>query len=92
MTGRTLILRTSLILLYGVVCILVVVTMIEVAEFLEGTITDLQKNRNILLVLALTTALVPSAAMLFWVGKAIAAYFYPPVARVCQFFMTHAQR
>jgi hypothetical protein len=92
MTCRTLIVRTSLILVYGIVSILVIVTMVEVAEFLEGTVRDLQKNRNIVLAFALTMAVVPSAAMLFWVGKAIEAHFYPPVARVCRFFRTHAQR
>jgi hypothetical protein len=70
-TGRTLMLLTSLILMYCVVIMLIVVSMIEVADILEASIRDLQKHRNILLAFALTTALVPSASMLFWVGKAI---------------------
>jgi hypothetical protein len=92
MTGRTLIRRTSLILVYGLVLILIIATIIEVADALEATVHDLQKNRNILLACALTIALVPSAAILVWVAKAIATDFYPPLARVCRYFGMHAQR
>ena len=92
MTGRMLILRTSLILVYGFVFILIVATVIEVADALEGTIHDLRTNKSILLACALTMALVPSADILFWVGKAVATDFYPPVAGVCRYFGTHAQR
>jgi uncharacterized membrane protein YdjX (TVP38/TMEM64 family) len=92
MTGRTLIRRTSLILVYGLVLILIIATIIEVADALEATLHDLQKNRNILLALALTIALVPSAAILFWVAKAVATDFYPSVAGVCRYFGMHAQR
>jgi hypothetical protein len=92
MTGRTLILGTTLILVYGFVFILFVATIIEVADALEAAIRDLQKNRNMLLACALTVALVPSAAILFWVGKAVATDFYRPVARACRYFGTHAQR
>jgi hypothetical protein len=92
MTGRTLLLRTSLILVYGFIFILIVVTLIGVADILQATISGLGKNRNILLACALTMALVPSAAILFWVGKAVATDFYPSVAKVCRYFGTHAQR
>jgi hypothetical protein len=92
MTGRTLRSRTSLILVYGFVFILIATTIIEVADTLEGTIQDLQNNRNILLACALAMALVPSAAILFWVGKAVATDFYLPVAGVCRYFGPHAQR
>jgi hypothetical protein len=92
MTGRTLILRASLILVYGFVFILIVVTLIGVADILQATISGLRKNRNILLACALTMALVPSAAILFWVGKAVATDFYPSVARACRYFGTYAQR
>jgi succinate dehydrogenase hydrophobic anchor subunit len=90
MTGRTFTRRTGLILVYCLVFILIVITMIEVKDTLEVTIRDLQNNRNILLACALTIALVPSAAILFWIGKAIATNFCPPVARVCRYFRTHA--
>jgi hypothetical protein len=36
--------------------------------------------------------LVPTAAMLFWIGKATATDFCVPVIRVCQYFRTLAQR
>ena len=49
MTGRMLILRTSLILVYGFVFILIAATVIEVADALEGTIHDLRTNKSILL-------------------------------------------
>ena len=92
MNGRTLILRTNLILVYCFVFILIVATIIEVVDALEGTIHDLLNNNNILLACALTIALVPSAAILFWVGKAVATDFYPPVAGMCRVFGMHAQR
>lgn len=90
MTGRTLILRTCL--MYGFVFILILATLIEVADALEGTILDLQHNKNIPLACALTMALVPSTAILFWVGKAIATDFYPAVAGMCRSCGTDAQR
>jgi hypothetical protein len=90
-TGRTLILRTSSVLVYGFVFILIVVTLIGVADILQAIISGLRKNRDILLASALTVALVPSAAILFWVGKAVVTEFYPPVARVCRYLRTHAQ-
>ena len=74
------------------VFILIIATIIEVADALEATVHDLQKNRNILLGCALTIALIPSAAILFWVGKAVATDFYPLVSGVCRYFGTHAQR
>ena len=92
MTGRTLIRRTGLILVYGFVFILIISTMIEVADSLGGTIRELRNNKHILLACALAVALIPSAAILFWVGKAVATDFYPPVARVCRRFGTSAQR
>jgi hypothetical protein len=92
MTGRTLILRISFIVVYCVIFILISLTLIEVADVLEATIYDLQKNSNILLACALIAALVPTAAMLFWIGKATATDFYVPVIRVCQYLRTLAQR
>lgn len=92
MTGRTLIRRVSLILVYGFVFILIVATIIEVADALGDTISDLQNSTNMLLACALAMALVPSAAILFWVGKAVATDFYPSVAGVCRYLGTHAQR
>ena len=92
MTGRTLIRRISLILVYGFVFILIAATIIEVADALVAAFHDLRTNKSILLACALTTALVPSAAILFWVGKAVATDFYPPVAGVCRYFETRAQR
>jgi len=89
MTGRTLIRRTGLILVYGFVFILIISTMIEVADSLEGTIHHLKNSENILLACALAVALIPSAAILFWVGKAVATDFY---LGVCRYFGTHAQR
>jgi hypothetical protein len=92
MTGRALVLRTSLILVYCFVFMLLVATIMEVADALEATIHDLQNNNNIFLACALTMALVPSAAILFWAGKAVATDFYPAVAGVCRYFGMHAQR
>jgi hypothetical protein len=91
MTGSTLIRRTTLILVYGFVIILIAATIFEVTAALEATVHDLLSAKNILLACALAMALVPAAAILFWVGKAVATDFYPPVARVCR-FGTHAQR
>jgi hypothetical protein len=92
MTGRALMLRTSLILVYCFIFILIVATIIEAANALEAIIHDVQSNKNIFLACALPIALIPSAAVLFWAGKAVATDFYPPVARVCRYFGTHAQR
>jgi hypothetical protein len=92
MTGTTLILRFSLIIMYCFVFILIFATLFEVADALEATIHDLQTNKSILLACALTVALVPSAAILFWVGKAVAADFYLSVAGACRYFGTHAQK
>ena len=92
MIGNTLILRFSLIIMYCFVFILIFATLFEVAGALKATIHDLKTNKSILLACALTMALVPSAAILFWVGKAVAAYFYLPIAGACRYFGTHAQR
>jgi hypothetical protein len=85
MIGKKFILRISLILVYFFVIILIIATIIAIANTLKATIRDLQNNRNIFLVGALTTALVPSAAVLFWVWKAIGqifAYRLPKCANI----------
>jgi hypothetical protein len=92
MTGRTAIRRTSLISLYGFVFVLIAATIFEVADALEATVHDLRSNKDILLACALTIVLIPSATILFWVGKVAATNVYPSVAGMCRYFGTRAQR
>jgi hypothetical protein len=73
------------------VLILIVVSIIEVFKTITGIIRDLEKDNELLLVGALTAALVPSAAMLFWACKAIVVDLYPLAERVRGYFRTQSK-
>jgi hypothetical protein len=68
------------------VLILVIVSMIEVFKTLSGIVRDLEKDNEILLVVALGAALVPSGAMMFWVCNAITFQLDLPIRRVWRYF------
>lgn len=90
MTGQ-LLLRAGFILVCSFVFGLIVFSVIEVFKTLVDIIRNLEKNNDILLAGALTAALVPSAAMLYWVSRAIATYLYLPIERVRQYFRPPTQ-
>jgi hypothetical protein len=65
-------LRAGRPIAYCSVLLLLIVSVIEVFNMIADVIRDLEKHNEILLLAALAAAFVPSAAMLFWVCKAIA--------------------
>jgi hypothetical protein len=84
-------LRAGLPIAHYSVLILIVVSVIEAFKTIAGIIRDLEKYNEILLVGVLAAAFVPSAAMLFWAGKAIASDLYLPIERVRQYFRTRTR-
>jgi hypothetical protein len=75
--------------LHGGVLILTIFSIVEAIKTISASIHNLEKGKDIILIGALTAALVPSGAMLFWACTAIKLQLEFSIRRMCQRFRNH---
>jgi hypothetical protein len=85
---RRLVNGLVMMLLHGGVLILIIFSMVEAIETIAANMRDLEKAKDIILVGALTAALVPAGAVLFWACTAIKLQLEFPLRRLCQQFLS----